>query len=504
MTRTIRLSALDAAFLLAETRSTPLHVAGLQIFRIPPGASKHFVSELYAYMREQPVIAAPFNYQVAGGLAGRLQPSWEVRDHVDLDYHLRFSALPHPGGERELGVLVSRLHSIHMDLSRPLWELHLIEGLENNRFAIYFKMHHALVDGIKAMQLLTLSNDPPGGVAPPIWAADLGDRFAHVPQDDGLLNSLPALVRREIESLPSLARGMSAVAGAALGVAQDRDLTTVGQAPRTIFNVKIGGQRRVATFLASLNRVKEIGRAAGGTVNDVVLATCSGALRGYLKEQGKLPEESLVAAVPVALARDERGAAGNAVTNLMARLGTDVADVRRRFDIIMRSSDAGKRHLRAMTETAALNYTMMLATPAMLAVWIPELVALTPPMYNLIISNVPGPREAIHFHGAELVAMFPVSQVAQGQALNMSVISYRDQLAFGFVACRDSVPSVQRLSGHMAEALDELEGAFPPRGAKHTVKGAKRSKRPSRRAHGTAKSARGSPSRRVRKSTGSR
>jgi len=504
MTDKIPLSALDAAFLLAETRSTPMHVAGLQIFNIPQGAPRHFVSELYAHMRDQPVTAAPFNYQVAGGLAGRLQPSWEIRDNVDLDYHFRFSALPHPGGERELGVLVSRLHSIHMDLSRPLWEFHLIEGLQHNRFAVYLKMHHALVDGMQAMKLLTLSDDPPGGFAPPIWAANLGDRFAHVPQGEGLLRRLPSIVRRELDALPSLARGVSTVAQAALGVSRDRDLTTVGQAPRTIFNAKISGQRRVATFLTSLNRVKEIGRAAGGTVNDVVLATCSGALRRYLEAQGQLPEKSLVAAVPVALSRDGGGAAGNAVTNLMARLGTDVADVRRRFDIILRSSDAGKKHLRDMTEAAALNYTMIVAAPAMLAVWMPELVEFTPPMYNLIISNVPGPREKIHFHGAELAAMYPVSQVAQGQALNMTVISYMDQLAFGFVACRDSVPSIQRLSGCMAESLDELESTFLPSGAARRVKGARPKERTPRKARGAAKAARKMPSKRPARSSRSR
>jgi len=174
MTSKIPLGALDAAFLFGETRNTPMHVASLQTFRIPSGAPPHFVSELYAYMRGFPVSAEPFNYQVASGLRGKLRPSWEIRDDIDLDYHLRFSALPYPGGERELGILVSRLHSIPMDLSRPLWEVHLIEGLEDNRFAFYYKMHHALVDGMTAMRLVTLSNDRADGFAPPIWAARLG------------------------------------------------------------------------------------------------------------------------------------------------------------------------------------------------------------------------------------------------------------------------------------------------------------------------------------------
>lgn len=464
MTSKIPLGALDAAFLFGETRNTPMHVASLQTFRIPSGAPPHFVSELYAYMRGFPVSAEPFNYQVAGGLRGKLRPSWEIRDDIDLDYHLRFSALPYPGGERELGILVSRLHSIPMDLSRPLWEVHLIEGLEDNRFAFYYKMHHALVDGMTAMRLVTLSNDRADGFAPPIWAARLGEKFAHRPSQTGLLEKLPELARKELEALPDLYRGLSAVAKAAVGMGGDANLTSTTESPRTLFNVKIDGQRRVATYRTSLTRLKTIGRAAGGTVNDVVLAACSGALRRYLAELGELPGKSLIGAVPVALFRDKREGSGNAVTTLLARLGTDVADVRERFGVILRSVEAGKEHLQDMSEAAAMNYTMMMATPAMLTMWLPDVATQMPPMYNLIISNVPGPRDTIRFHGAEMEAIYPVSQVGHGMALNITVVSYTDQFAFGFVACRDTVPSMQRLAVYMAEALDELEKTFLPKG----------------------------------------
>lgn len=460
MTRQIRLRPMDAAFLLAETRTTPVHVAGLQVFKMPEGASPHFVSELYSSMRGFPVTAEPFNYQLVGGLAGKLLPTWEIRDDVDLDYHFRYSALPHPGGERELGILVSRLHSVHMDLTRPQWEMHLIEGLQDNRFAIYFKMHHALVDGTAAMRLMTLSNDPENSFAPPVWAADLGQDFSHRAPDGSLLERASEVLQKELAGLPSLTRGVARSARGLLGLPGSDDLTPIGAAPRTILNVKIGGQRRVATNRVDLARVKSIARAAGGTVNDIVLAACGGALRRYLSAIGKLPGTSLVASVPVALMREERGSSGNAVTSFLARLGTDIADPRRRFEDVKRSSEAGKAHLKEMTETAVANYTMALAVPVLITGRFPDLGTLVPPLFNLIISNVPGPRARLRFHGAEMEAFYPVSQIGQGMALNITVIGYADQLTFGLVACRDSVPSMQRLAVAIGEAFDELDATF--------------------------------------------
>jgi diacylglycerol O-acyltransferase len=465
MPQRIRLSALDAAFLLAETRNTPLHVAGLQIFRIPAGAPAHFVSKLFAKLRGYPVSAPPLNYRLRGGLAGKILPSWEVIDDADLEYHLRHLALPYPGGERELGVLVSRLHSNPMDLSRPLWEFHLIEGLAGNRFAIYCKLHHALVDGANSIKLLNLSTDRASSFLPPFWAAQSGQELERRSRSGHVPEGLPAMIEKEIGALPSLLRGLSTTVLAALGVGEDRDLASIAEAPRTLFNVRVGEQRRVATYSANLARIKAIGRAAGGTINDVVLAACSGALRRYLEERGELPDESLIAAVPMALHHDEGAASGNAVTSLNTRLGSNIADVRQRFEVIRRTSESGKAHLKHMTETAALHYALIVSAPVLLA-WLPGFSALVRPLTNLIVSNVPGPRDTLYFHGAKMVAYYPVSQVGHGMALNITVLSYADQLSFGLVACRDSVPSVQRLALYIGEALDELEATFLPGPAK--------------------------------------
>lgn len=469
MTERIRLNAQDVVFLMADTRQTPIHVAGLQVFKIPESASPQFVAELFAHLRSCPVSAAPFNYRLRSGLIGKLMPSWEIDTDVDLDYHLRHSALPYPGGERELGVLVSRLHSIPMDLTRPLWEFHLIEGLENNRFAIYCKLHHALVDGVNSIRLINLVNDPKKSFTPPIWAEASPDKDARRPGKGGLIEHLPNLIKQELGALPSLSKGLLTSAQAAAGMSRDDDLASINEAPRTLFNVRISGQRRVATHMTSVERLKAIGRAAGGTLNDVVLAACGGALRRYLDDLGALPDETLIASVPVALHRDAGDASGNAVTSLSVRLGTDTANVRTRFEVIKRSSAAGKKHLSQMTNVAALNYTLVMATPVLLAS-LPVIGGLLQPPFNLIISNVPGPREKLYLQGAEMEAYYPVSQVAQGQALNITVLSYAGQLAFGFVACRDSVPSVQRLAVYMGEAIEELEKTFGKAPARQSVK----------------------------------
>jgi len=466
---------MDGMFLLADTRETPMHVGGLQIFKVPSRARAHFVANLYAKLRTFPVSVPPLNYQLTGGIAGTVLPSWEVVEDVDLDYHVRHSALPGPGGERELGMLVSRLHSTRMDLSRPLWEYHLIEGLAGRRFAVYTKLHHAMVDGAAAMRLVNLATDAAASFGLPFWADESKRPQASSARSSSLLESLSTTIGDEVKSLPSLARSLATTAQTALGMGAEPDLASIAEAPRTLLNVRVGAQRRVATYAASLQRLKAIGTAAGGTINDVVLAACGGALRRYLAERGALPEHTLIAAVPMALSHATGAAAGNAVSALNARLGTDIEDVRQRFETICRTTAAGKAQLKGMTPTAAMHFVTLLSLPLLLT-WLPGVDQLIGPQSNLIISNVPGPRERLYFHGAEMVAHYPVSQVGHGMALNITVLSYAGGLYFGFVACADGVPSVQRLAVHMEAAMVELEATYLDESPaiRHTTRKARR------------------------------
>jgi WS/DGAT/MGAT family acyltransferase len=459
MTYSRPLNLLDLSFVLMETRQTPMHVAGLQTFVPPADAPRDYARQVFEYLRSFPVTAAPFNYRLRGIGARGLVPSFEAMDKVDLDYHLRHSALPYPGGERELGVLVSRLHSNPMDLDRPLWEVHLIEGLHGGRFAIYAKLHHALTDGVSGVAMLNYSTEPQSSSTPPIWAAERArkPRPSLTPVDT--LAQLSATVASQARELPSLLKGLAGSLKAAAGIKPDPEFASLAEAPRTLFNVNVTPQRRVATQSTSLARMKAIGVAAGGSLNDVLLAACSGAMRRYLLEVEQLPRKSLVASIPVALPRDADQAGGNSISFANVLLGTDIEDVRERFDVIRRSSAVGRDYLKLMSPTALMAYTVLISSPQLLT-RVPGIGSRVPPSYNVIISNVPGPRGKLYFLGAEMEAYYPISALAHGQALNITVLSYAGGLYFGFTGCADRVPHLQRLAVYTGEALDELEQVF--------------------------------------------
>jgi WS/DGAT/MGAT family acyltransferase len=465
------LNLLDLSFVLMDTRQTPMHVAGLQVFAPPAGAPRDYPRRVYEHLRSFPVTAEPFNYELRGVGGGRLRPTFVVAKKIDLDYHLRHSALPYPGGERELGVLISRLHSNPMDFDRPLWEIHLIEGLHGGRFALYAKLHHSLADGVSGVGLLNFSSDPDDNATPPVWAAERAQKPRSTKYDGrfGAFAMLNAAISSQAKELPSLVQGLAGTAKAAFGVKPSPDFTSLAEAPRTIFNVNVTPQRRVATQSTSLERLKQIGVAAGGSINDVVLAACSAALRRYLLEIDELPRRSLVTSIPVALPRDTSQAGGNAISFANVRLGTDVEDVRERFEVIRRSSAAGRDFLKQMSTRALMDYTVLISSPQILT-RIPGIGSRMPPTYNIIISNVPGPRGKLYFMGAEMEAYYPISALAHGQALNITVLSYAGGLYFGYTGCADKVPHLQRLAVYTGEAIDELERVFtvvpPTRAAK--------------------------------------
>jgi WS/DGAT/MGAT family acyltransferase len=392
-------------------------------------------------------------------------------------------------------VLISRLHSNPMDMDRPLWEVHVIEGLHGGRFAMYGKMHHSLADGVSGVGLVNFPEDPTQTRTPPIWAQERRHKPRPGARRPGVMGVLPSALLGQAQALPSLLRGLAGSAKAAIGLKDDPDFASLAEAPRTIFNANVTPQRRVATQATSLARMKAIGEAAGGSINDVLLAACSAALRRYLSEIDKLPRKTLICSIPVALAREQDGTGGNAISFANVRMGTDIADVRERFEAIRRSSAAGREYLKQMNGTALIDYTVLISSPQILT-RIPGVGARVPPIYNVIVSNVPGPRRKLYFMGAQMEAYYPISALAHGQALNITVLSYDGGLYFGFTACADRVPSVQRLAVYTGEALDELEATFVKGTAKRdTAKAAKKPKPKSKaKAKGEAK---GKPSTRT-------
>lgn len=455
-----QLSPLDASWLYVESQDTPMHVGGLMIFELPKDAPPDYFQKMMADFRSQQDFHPPWNRRLRSTRLKRLTHFWDDDQDVDIDFHFRLSALPWPGGERELGILIARLHSHPLDFSRPPWECHVIEGLENNRFAIYIKMHHSLIDGVSAMRLLslTMAKDPKDVDRPPFWAISprRTDTATRIPTTDDVVSSLLSDLREQMRSLPELSRA----AGTVLRAATDRDnpLGAPFKAPSSILNQRIQGSRRFATQLYPMSRLKTLAKAADCTLNDIVLAICGGSLRRFLKENNQLPGRPLTAGIPVSVRPADDDEQGNAISFMIATLGTDIADPLKRLEAIRSSTRRAKEHLQTLPRSAITAYTMMLMGPY-IAQLVTGLGGRTRPVFNITISNVPGPRETLYFRGARMVANYPVSLVTHGQAINITCHSYADGLSFGIIGCRETVPSLQRIAVYTGEALDELEHA---------------------------------------------
>ena len=452
-----RLSASDALFLYGESREMMMHVAGLMPFSPAPDTPPDHLRRLMDEVRTSGRVYAPWNLKLrTPDLLWNPLQSWVDEPNVDLEYHVRRSALPAPGDERELGIFVSRLHGNPIDLHRPPWELHLIEGLERGRFAIYVKVHHSLVDGFTAMRILStaLSRDPSDRTGPLFFGVEPP---ARAPREEG--EERGAHFAELLASVRSQLGATRAVTKALVEVARNRELVSPLAAPTCILNRRVSRSRRFATQLLSYARVRAVARASGGTLNDVVLALSSASLRRYLREQDALPSAPLVAMVPVAIrAKDDLGG-GNAVGAILASLATDVDDAGARLATIIASTTHAKEQLGGMSKAAILQYGALLTAPSMLQM-IRGAAGHVPPAFNVVISNVPGPEEPLYFRGARLEASYPMSIPVHGQALNITCNSYAGNMCFGFTGCRDTVPHLQRLAVYCGEALVELERAF--------------------------------------------
>jgi len=458
-----KINVLDASWLAVDAEDTPMHVGNLQIFSLPEKASDTFLRDDVAQMKAASSLVSPWNKKLAKpSLLGRMiAPSWVVDKDIDLDYHIRHSALPKPGGERELGILISRLHSNRMDFKRPLWECHVIEGLENNRFAIYTKMHHSLIDGISGVRLMqrTLSESPddlamgpPWSIAPPKRSKRAQD--TSVPTWQGAIEQAIDAVKEQASNTPQL---VTALAKLVSGSMYDREaLATPFVGPSSIINGRVQPARRFATQQYSLERIKAIAEAAGASLNDIVLYLCGTALRTFLLAKEALPDQPLTAGIPVNIRPADDSGTGTAISFMIASLATDEADPKKRLAKIKESTRIAKEHLQSLPRASLTQYTMLMMAPYSLQL-LTGLGGRMRPAFNITISNVPGPKNTLYYNGSKLEAMYPVSLIAHGGALNITCLSYDGSLNFGYTGCRDSLPSMQNLAVFSGEALDELE-----------------------------------------------
>lgn len=442
------LHPIDFIFLSLEKRQQPMHVGGLFLFQIPENAPASFIQNLVADIRNSKSIPIPpFNNKLNGLF-------WDEDEEFDLDHHFRHIALPQPGRILELLTYISQEHSSLIDRAKPLWTCHIIEGIEGNRFAMYFKIHHAMVDGIAGMRLVekSLSQDPNAKSIVPPWCVE-GPRAKRLKEPNvSRFKKIMNGVMGQLGSTPRVMYELSQTVVKDMG--RNPDYVSSFQAPSSILNQRVSSSRRFAAQSFEFDRLRHISKSLGVTINDIVLAICSGALREYLLSQDALPKKPLIAMVPASV-RDDDSSMSNRITMILANLGTHKEDPLERLAIVRRSVQNAKEKFKRMNSNQILNYSAFVYSAAGLNIasgLLPKRQA-----FNLVISNVPGPREPLYWNGARLDALYPASIILDGQALNITMTSYLDKLEVGLTACRNALPKMQNLLTHLEEEIQRFE-----------------------------------------------
>ncbi len=458
-----RLSAQDATFLYTELPTAPMHVAFVSTFD-PPATGTPYdtvrrrlaerLSELPLLGRR--VLPVPF---------GLHHPVLAQDPDFDLERHVLRVPAPAPGGPTELAAVAAGLMTRPLDRSRPLWDVHVVEGLQDGGFALVTRLHHAIVDGVSGIELMSTllgpePSEPGGGPAGDPPPGPLPGEVALV------ADAAVDLARHPLRLAGALGRELTRRAGAR----RERPwealpaLSAPVRVPRSPFNAPVTARRTAALLPLSLPDVRRVKAAFGTTVNDVVLAVVGGALREHLLARGELPATSLVAMAPVSVRTPaQAGTYGNRVSALLAPLGTTVADPVDRLRAVAAGTRAAKGVHDAVAAPELMDWSV-LAGPAVMTL-AARLAAsfrwseLAPPPFTLVVSNVPGPREPLWCGTARLRSLHPLAPLADGLALNISLVSYLDTLDVGLIACPDVVPDVEELAAGLTRALAELVAA---------------------------------------------
>jgi diacylglycerol O-acyltransferase / wax synthase len=478
-----QLSGLDGAFLAMETASVYGHVGSVCIVDAKGvgGVGSGMTLEHLTRVIESRLPLVPLlRRRLVTVPFGLDHPYWIEDPDFEIAFHVREIALPAPGNDRQLTRQVARLHARPLDRGRPLWEVYLITRLSGGRAAVYSKIHHAAIDGISGTDLLSAVLDlTPEGRELPEAEIFEGER---APDSMWLLaRSALSLARQPIQairvatdlahSIPLLANAIGPIVAQRLTGKDDADLLSQSglRAPLTPFNARLSPHRRWAFTdlpLAQVKKLRGSSDQAGLTVNDVVLALCAGALRRWLQLHDALPAAPLVAAVPVSVrTKDEQGTYGNRVSMMLAALPTNLSDPSDRLGAVHEAMLAAKEQHGAIPASLLADVSQLvkpaLANPAWrLSAWL-RLVERASP-FNLVISNVPGPRRPLYLAGAAVFAYYPVSALVDGQGLNITVMSYRGSLYFGLIACRALVPDLDVMAGYLRDELDALTSAATP------------------------------------------
>jgi len=455
-----RLTGLDSSFLHLERDSAHMHVAGCAIFR----GTAPTDGELVAALESRLHLVPRYRQRLAFVPFGQGRPVWVDDPHFKVSYHVRHTALPEPGDEAQLMRMTGRVFSQALDRSRPLWEVWLVEGLSDDRFAVLSKTHHALVDGISGVDILTVLFDAspePMPVAPPEheWVP------RPLPGDAKLLAD--ALLERAtvpgemVRGIRAVVRGPRAVAGRivqSLGGLSELALTGLKPAPSSLFNVPIGPHRRFTWVRGDLGQFKAVKNSLGGTVNDVVLAAVAGALGRYMRRHGQATDDlELRAMIPVSIRADvERGALGNRVAAVWARLPVGIRDPLER----LRTMSAEMQELKESGQAVGAQVLTQLSgfAPPTIISQAARLQA-RQRLFNLVVTNVPGPQFPLYLLGRELESIFPMVPLAKNTALGIAIMSYNGQLNFGLSGDYDAMDDIAVLAEDVGASIEELVAA---------------------------------------------
>ena len=462
-----QLTGLDASFLYMETPSLHMHVSMVAVLdptTVPGGYSYQKVRDLIGTRLAQVPVFRRRLVEVPFRLG---HPYWVDDESFDLDNHLHRADLPPPGEATQLADLVGAICSRQLDRSKPLWEMHIVEGLAHDRIAVVSKIHHSAVDGVTGAELLAqlfdLEPDPP-----------LREPAAPYTEHDQVPSELRLVLRAltgHITAPVDVSRLVWRTGRSMLKVRQVRrsegqnkgalPLTT----PRTSLNAAITPHRRVAFSAIPLASVKEVKNALDVTVNDVILTLCTGVLRRYLTDRGELPSEPLVATVPVSVhpsTQDRRGT--NKISAMFVGLPCAVSDPVKRLEIIRSVTKGAKSEQNALGADVLLNWAEH-AAPNVFSIAARTYTRLRladrhRPIHSLIISNVPGPDFPLYLAGSEIQATFPLGPVMDGAGLNITAMSYRGVINWGFIGCTETVPDLPSIAEALPETLDELRMAI--------------------------------------------
>ncbi|MEA2436051.1 MAG: diacylglycerol O-acyltransferase / wax synthase [Thermoleophilaceae bacterium] len=478
-----QLTSLDAQFLAIETPRTYGHVGGLAVYdpsTAPGGEITH--ADICRLVAERLHLLPPFTRKLVQVPLGLDHPYWIEDADFDINFHIRDSAVAPPGNDKQLANTVERIFARPLDRSRPLWELYVIHGIEGGRVALLTKIHHSVVDGVSGNEILSTLLDvspegreiePPSkprrGERAPGQLEMLGRGLVGLPtQPLRMLRSLPTVIPNltdfpgvgAIPGAPTVSRALAKAWGVLPGT---RDIgvleSTTARPPRTPFNARISAHRSFAFGSLSLESVKALKNELGITVNDVVVTLCATAVRDWLLERDALPADPLVAMVPMSVRTEEqKGTYGNRVSMMVVPIPTNVADPRERLITAHETLKGAKDRHRALPADLLTDATGFIppAVQARASRLAMELTGRMAPALNLVISNVPGPRDPLYIAGAQLQANFPVSVVADGMGLNMTVMSYRDHVDFGLVGDRNLVGDLWPMMAGLEASLDEL------------------------------------------------